>query len=143
MELPRTMHPVLLYDGVCGLCNRFVEFTLRHDRRDVFRFAALQSELAGRVLGRHGESASDLNGVYVVLDLQEVEERLLRRSSAVIYLLRALGGRWRVLAEVYGVLPQRVRDVLYEWVARTRYRVFGKLEACPVPEAGVREKFLG
>jgi predicted DCC family thiol-disulfide oxidoreductase YuxK len=137
-----TGHPVLLYDGVCGLCNRAVQFTLRHDRGDVFRFAALQSELAGRVLARHGETASDLTSVYVVSDLGEAGERLLARSSAVIYLLQALGGRWRGLAALYGALPRRVRDGVYDWVARNRYGFFGKLEACPVPEAGARAKFL-
>src|ERR1700752_3106118 len=126
-----TTHPVLLYDGGCGLCNRVVQFTLRHDRRDVFRFAALQSELAGRVLGRQGESASDLNSVYVVVDLEQAGERLRARSQAVIFLLRTLGGRWRVLAELYAVLPRRLRDWLYDLVARSRYRGFGKLETCP------------
>jgi|SRR6516225_2420916 predicted DCC family thiol-disulfide oxidoreductase YuxK len=138
-----TSHPVMLYDGVCGLCNRAVQFTLRHDRRDVFRFASLQSELAGRVLGRHGESAKDLNSVYVVLDMQQAGERLLARSDAVIYLFRALGGRWRALAGMYGVLPGRMRDGLYDLVARNRYRMFGRLEVCPVPEPGMRGKFLG
>ena len=136
------MHPVLLYDGVCGLCNRTVQFTLRHDRRDVFRFAALQSELAERALQRHAETASDLNSVYLVLGIGEAGERLLGRSDAVIYLLRTLGGGWRALAGIYGLLPRWVRDVLYDLVARNRYRVFGKFETCPVPEAGVREKFL-
>jgi predicted DCC family thiol-disulfide oxidoreductase YuxK len=137
-----TSHPVLLYDGVCGLCNRVVQFTLRRDRKDVFRFTALQSGLAGRVLQGHGESALDLNSVYVVLEMGDALERLLMRSEAVIYLLRALGGRWRVLAVVYGILPGWMRDVLYDMVARNRYRMFGKLEACPVPEPWVRGKFL-
>ena len=136
------MHPILLYDGVCGLCNRAVQFTLRHDHRDVFRFAALQSELAERVLARHGEAASDLNSVYVVLGIGEAGETLLGRSEAIIYLLRTLGGRWKALAAIYGVLPRRLRDWMYEMVARNRYRVFGKYETCPVPDVRVREKFL-
>jgi predicted DCC family thiol-disulfide oxidoreductase YuxK len=142
MELPGGAHPVLLYDGVCGLCNRVVQFTLRHDRKDVFRFAPLQSELAGRALARHGESAKDLNSVYVVLGMGQAQERLLGRSDAVIYLFRTLGGRWKALAAVYEILPRSARDVLYNLVARNRYRVFGKFEACPVPQAGVRRKFL-
>jgi len=136
------MHPILLYDGVCGLCNRVVQFTLRHDHRDVFRFAALQSELAERVLARHGKSASDLNTVYVVLGIGETGETVLARSEAVIYLLRTLGGWWKALAVIYGVLPRRVRDLMYEMVARNRYRVFGKYETCPVPDVRMREKFL-
>jgi len=135
-------HPVLLYDGVCGLCNRLVRFTLRHDRKEVFRFAALQSELAERVLGRHGESAGDLNSVYLVLDLGQPSERLLARSEAVIYLLRVLGARWKMLGAMFGVLPRRMGDALYDLIARNRYQVFGKFETCPVLDAEVRGKFL-
>jgi predicted DCC family thiol-disulfide oxidoreductase YuxK len=142
MEVLRN-HPVLLYDGVCGLCNRAVQFTLRHDHRDIFRFAALQSELAERVLARHGESASDLNSVYLVREIGKAGERLLARSDAVIYLLHTLGGRWRVLAGIYGVLPRWARDGLYDMVVRKRYRAFGRFETCPVPSPEVREKFLG
>ena len=136
-------HPVLLYDSVCGLCNRLVQFTLRHDRRRIFRFAPLQGELAQRLLTSHGAAVSPLDSVYVVVATRDEEEALLARSAAVIYLLRVLNGRWRVLAGVYGVLPRVARDMLYDFVARNRYRVFGKLKACPVPPPGLRERFLG
>ena len=84
-------HPILLYDGVCGLCNRMVQFVLRRDPGGVFRFASLQSSLAGRVLARHGADAGDLDTVYVVVHAEQADEELLARSDAVIFVLRHLG----------------------------------------------------
>ena len=134
--------PILLYDGVCGLCNRLVQFVLRHDREDQFRFASLQSPIALEALARHGESASDLNTFYVALGCGEPEETLLARSEAVGYVLRALGGRWRVCGRLWMFFPQRLRDAFYNLVARNRYRIFGKLDICPVPDPRHRGKFL-
>ncbi len=85
------LHPIVLYDGVCGLCNRLVQFILRRDPAGVFRFASLQSGMAARVLARHGVDARDLDTVYVVLDYDTADELLLARSDAVIYILRHLG----------------------------------------------------
>lgn len=84
-------HPILLYDGVCGLCNRLVQFVLRRDRAGWFRFASLQSALAGRILARHGADARDLDTVYVVVDYEQADERVLNRSDAVVFILRQLG----------------------------------------------------
>jgi predicted DCC family thiol-disulfide oxidoreductase YuxK len=84
------LHPIVLYDGVCGLCNRLVQFILRRDPAGVFRFASLQSGMAARVLARRGADAHDLDTVYVVLDYETVDELLLARSDAVIYILRHL-----------------------------------------------------
>jgi predicted DCC family thiol-disulfide oxidoreductase YuxK len=84
-------HPILLYDGVCGLCNWLVQFILRHDRAGVFRFASLQSAVAGTVLARHGVGATELDTVYVVVDHELANEEVLARSDAVIFVLRQLG----------------------------------------------------
>ena len=89
------LHPIILYDGVCGLCNRLNQFVLRRDREGIFRFASLQSPLAARILARHGSNPQDLDTVYVVLnhDLTKQaqwDERLLPRSEAVIFVLKRL-----------------------------------------------------
>src|SRR5712664_1559268 len=84
--------PIILYDGVCGLCNRVNQFVLRHDPEGMFRFASLQSVLAGRILARHGADPRDLDTVYVVVDYELPEEQLLPRSDAVIFILKQLGG---------------------------------------------------
>src|SRR3981189_842412 len=84
-------HPIILYDGVCGLCNRVNQFVLRRDPEGVFRFASLQSAVAGRILARHGANPEDLDTVYVVVDYELPEERLVPRADAVIFILKQLG----------------------------------------------------
>ena len=134
-------NPILLYDGVCGLCNRLVQFLLKRDQKDRFRYASLQSDFAGRVLNRHGIEPGDLDTVYVVIDYEQPQERLLARSDAIIYLWSQLGGVWKV-ASFGRVVPRVLRDMLYKLVARNRYRVFGKYETCLLPEPRHRAKFL-
>jgi predicted DCC family thiol-disulfide oxidoreductase YuxK len=140
--MPESAHPVLLYDGVCGLCNCLVQFTLRHDRKDTFRFASLQGPAAGRILRRHGQSPADLDTFYVITGFDHQSESLLSRSDAALFVLSNLGGIWRVVVKASCILPKTVRDVLYNLVARNRYRVFGKLDACPLPDPKDRHKFL-
>ena len=136
-------HPIVLYDGVCGLCNRFVRFILKHDHKDRFRFAALQSNFARAILERHSLNPDALDTVYVVFDNGEPSERLLARNEAATALLRELSGFWRFWANILDLLPRRFRDWRYALVARNRYRIFGKYEACPLPQEKDRHKFLG
>ncbi len=142
MSVPPSANPVLLYDGVCGLCNRLVQFTLRHDDHDRFRFAALQSPLASRLLERHGTSAADLDTFYVATNFDQAGEQLFARSDAVVFVLHELGAGWRVLGAIFSVLPRILRDAAYNLVARNRYRVFGKFDTCPLPNPRHRHKFL-
>ncbi len=134
--------PLVLYDGVCGLCNRTVRFVLRRDKRGVFRFAPLQSDLGQELLQRHGRDPRELQTIYVVLERGTSAEHLLNRSAAAQEICRRLGGIWRLCA-VFNVLPRSWRDALYDFVARRRYRWFGKYESCPLPRPEERERFLG
>jgi predicted DCC family thiol-disulfide oxidoreductase YuxK len=135
-------NPILLYDGVCGLCNRLVRFILRHDHGEAFRFSSLQNARAEEILKRHGASAADLDTFYVVSDPGQASERLFARSDAVAYVLRELGGMWRVGGGLWRLLPRALRDALYNLVARHRYRIFGRLDACPLPDPRNSSKFL-
>ena len=134
-------NPIVLYDGVCGLCNRMTQFLLKRDRNDRLRFASLQSEFAAAILKRHGRDAQDLDTVYVVQDYGEPNERLLARSDAILSLPQELGGIWS-LGGLLKVLPRFLRDSIYRLVARNRYRVFGKYESCMMPEPRYRRKFV-
>jgi len=134
-------NPIVLYDGVCGLCNRLNQFLLKRDGHDRLRFASLQSDLATTLLQRHGVDSHDLDTVYVVLDYDQPGERLLSRSDAIIYALIQLDGIWK-LAGMGRVLPRFLRDGIYKLVARNRYRVFGKHEICMLPDPKHRHKFL-
>ncbi len=132
---------VVLYDGICGLCNRTVQFLLKRDRRGRFRYAALQNAFARGLLARHGVDAADLNTVYLVLDAAGPNERLLPKARAVLRMLRELGGFWRVVSWL-GVLPSGLLNGGYDFIARRRYRWWGKYESCPLPSKAQRERFL-
>lgn len=134
--------PILFFDGVCGFCNRAVQFVLRHDRAARFRFAPLQGDLAHSLLARHGRDARDLDTMYLALDAGTDHERLLAKSDAVMAVLRELGGWWALLAAAR-IVPRALRDRAYDVVARNRYRWFGRYDACPLPAPGVRERFIG
>ena len=134
--------PLLLYDGVCGLCNRFVQFILGRDREAIFRFASLQSALAARVLARHGSDPVARDTVYVVLNYERPDERLLSRSEALIFVLRQLGGPPLLSAFLLQLLPRFLRDASYNTVARYRYRLFGRSEICTMPKDQDRSRFL-
>jgi predicted DCC family thiol-disulfide oxidoreductase YuxK len=143
-------HPVLFYDGVCGLCNRMVQFILKHDRNRVFRFASLQSSLAQRILGDHGVNALDLDSVYVLTNYdpekvnegEESSEQVLARSDAVLFVAHELGGIWRIFGTLLRILPRGLREWGYRMTARNRYRIFGRYDACPLPSEETRTRFL-
>ena len=134
-------HPVLLYDGVCGLCNRLVQFALRHDHEKVFRFAPLQSSFGSRVLKQHGVDAAALKTVYVLASGNEGQV-LLQQSEAILFLMSRFGGIWSVLAQMVRLLPPGISDWAYNLIARHRYRIFGRYDSCPLPSVGDRERFL-
>ncbi|HSP98856.1 MAG TPA: DCC1-like thiol-disulfide oxidoreductase family protein [Candidatus Dormibacteraeota bacterium] len=130
---------VILYDGVCGFCDRTVRFVLRHDPDGRFRFAPLQSAYAAAALARHGRDAGDLDSVALLLEPDTDRERLLARSDAVLAILRRLGGAWR-LAALARWLPRGLRDAAYDAFARRRYRWFGRFDQCPIPSPELRAR---
>jgi predicted DCC family thiol-disulfide oxidoreductase YuxK len=136
-----TEAPIILYDGVCGLCNRLNRLVLARDPSGRFRFAALQSALAGEILARHGRDPGDLDTLWVVLAHGRPGERLLAKSDAVLWILHELGGAWRA-AGALRIVPRGMRDRGYDLVARTRYRLFGRSDACPLPDPVHRARFL-
>ena len=134
--------PLILYDGVCGLCNRLVQFVLKRDSPGLFRFASLQSKLAGSILQRHGVNQQDLDTMYLVSDYQQPTERLAARSDASVAILRHLSGFWRIVAALLSILPRGMRNRSYNLIASNRYRIFGKFESCMIPEEKHRHRFL-
>ena len=138
------MPHILLYDGVCGLCNRFVQFILRRDPHAIFRFASLQSPLASVILARHNLNPSALDTVYVVVnpESENSNELLLARSDAALFVLKHLRAPWPVVASLLQLLPKSLRDSVYNAIARHRYRIFGRSETCPLPSPQDRDRFL-
>jgi predicted DCC family thiol-disulfide oxidoreductase YuxK len=134
--------PIVLYDGVCGLCNRFVQFILHRDPNATFRFASLQSALAARILARHGTSPSGLDTVYLVLNHELPSEQILSRSDAVLSVLKKLQGPWWPVALLVQPIPKFLRNPAYALIARHRYRLFGRSEKCMLPRDADHSRFL-
>jgi len=132
---------LVLYDGVCGLCDHFVQFLLRIDHHDQLRFAALQGPIGTEILSRAGRVADSLSTVIVVADHGSDRERLLDRSDAALFAVASAGGIYG-LARAFRIVPRFIRDGVYNLVARTRYRIFGRFDACPIPKPATRAKFL-
>lgn len=136
------VNPIILYDGVCGLCNGLVQFLLKHDKDGRLRFASLQSDFAEKVLRRHGFDAKDLDTVHVVENYDQPGERVLQRSDAILRAGRELGGFWSASSSVARIVPRALRDLVYRLVATNRYRVFGKYDTCMLPDPSQRSRFL-
>jgi predicted DCC family thiol-disulfide oxidoreductase YuxK len=135
-------NPIILYDGVCGLCNRLVQFLLKHDKQGRLRFAALQSDFAEKVLRRHGIDAKDLDTVQVIENYEQPGERVLQRSDAILRAGRELGGVWGASSSIAKIIPRPLRDLVYRFVATNRYRMFGKYDTCMLPDPDQRRRFL-
>jgi predicted DCC family thiol-disulfide oxidoreductase YuxK len=133
---------VVFYDGVCGLCDRFIRFLIRRDPHRRIVFAPLQGTLAHSALPRHGVNPADLDTMIALADWQRPSEHVLTRSGAVLHALRQLDGAWPALAGIAHTVPAQLADAAYRVVARFRYRAFGKLEACPVPPREWRDRFV-
>ena len=128
--------PVVLFDGVCNLCNGAVTWLLERDKRHVLRFGALQSEAAQRMLEAFG-ARDDLPDSIVLIDAAGVHTR----SDAALRIASYLGLPWSLLS-VGRVLPRALRNAIYDWIARHRYRWFGKRDSCMLPSPGVADRFL-
>lgn len=132
---------IVLYDGLCGLCDAVVQFLLRHDTRDAFRFAPQQSDFARRVLARHGIDAATSETICVVRDCALPSEQVLTKSDATLHLAKALGGIWKT-ALLARILPKPLLDSAYDFIARNRFRLFGRRTQCKLPSPAQSHKFL-
>jgi predicted DCC family thiol-disulfide oxidoreductase YuxK len=137
---------LVTYDGHCGLCNRTVRWLLRHDRRDRMRFVPSVSPLVASLLARLGvdpaQAATGTETILVVRHPEDPRESVLVRSDAVLALLAQLPQPWLALATLLRMVPRAIRDAGYRIIARWRYRIWGRLESCPVPASNDRARFL-
>jgi predicted DCC family thiol-disulfide oxidoreductase YuxK len=128
-------HPVVLFDGVCNLCHWAVRFIIRRDMKATFRFAALQSSAGAALL--NGRQCEPLPDSIVLIE----GDRMSIQSTAILRVMRCMPMPW-LMMYVLIAIPRPIRDWLYAWVARNRYRWFGKQEACMVPTPELRARFL-
>ncbi len=130
-------HPVLFFDGACNLCNSFVQFVIRHDQQKRFLFAPLQSDAGKKAL------ADASNGNFTVPDtvILLYKGRYLIKSSAALTVLKLSGGLNKLLYAGI-IVPRFMRDWVYDFVARNRYKWFGKRDTCMIPTPEIMERFI-
>ncbi|MEM8603862.1 MAG: DCC1-like thiol-disulfide oxidoreductase family protein [Cyanobacteria bacterium P01_H01_bin.121] len=131
------MKAVILFDGVCNLCNGFVNFVIDYDKAGYFQFAAHQSAAGQALLKQHGLPAQPETVVYI-----DTEGHCYTQSSAALEICRHLDGVWPGFS-VFQVVPPAIRDAAYRLVADNRYQILGKRETCRMPTPEVRSRFLG
>ena len=129
-------NPLLLFDGVCNLCNSSVQWVLKHDKAAQFRFAALQSDTGRQILLQH-QLDPDATDTVVLVD----EGRVFTRSDVAIQVFRRFGWPWAALT-VFKWIPTTVRNYIYDWIARNRYRWFGRQQECWLPRPEWKERFV-
>lgn len=135
MHVPAT-HGIVLFDGVCNLCDASVNYIIDHDSSGYFKLASLQSEPGQQILGHYALPVDYLDSLVLV-----EEGKVYVRSTAALRIARRLEGPVRILT-IFLALPEPLRDVVYGWVARNRYRWFGKRDTCRLPTPELKERFL-
>ncbi|HEX9979172.1 MAG TPA: thiol-disulfide oxidoreductase DCC family protein [Flavobacterium sp.] len=128
---------IILFDGVCNLCNSFVQYVIKRDTKDIYRFAALQSEIGMKILDHIKVDPSKIDSIV----LYEPGVAYFYKSSAAIEIARGLGG-FLGLSLIFKIFPAFLRNPVYDFVARNRYKWYGKKESCMIPTPELKAKFL-
>ncbi|MES2574825.1 MAG: thiol-disulfide oxidoreductase DCC family protein [Bacteroidota bacterium] len=128
---------IILFDGVCNLCNSAVQFVIQHDKKDVFRFVPLQSELGKEILQHIGINPKNIDSII----LYEPEVAYYYKSSAAIEIAKSLGGLLH-FGTIFRIIPTAIRNRLYDYIAKNRYKWYGKKESCMIPTPKLKAKFL-
>ena len=129
-------HSIILFDGVCNLCNGAVNFVIKRDPGNVFKFTPLQEKQGVLLLKKHAIDAQKLDSIVLVEN-----KKVYTKSSAALRIARKLSGLWPLFF-VLLIIPSFIRDGVYDFIAKNRYKWFGKKKQCMIPTPGLREKFL-
>ena len=129
-------HPIILFDGVCNFCNGAVNFTIKRDKQKRIRFAALQSDAGSRLVQQYGLPADDLRSFLFIEN-----GKVYNRSTAALKVCRYLSGLWPLCFGLM-IVPPFIRNGIYDWIAKNRYKWFGERQECMIPTPEVRARFL-
>ncbi len=129
-------HKIILFDGVCNLCNGAITYIIKRDKKDVFKFAALQSEVGQELISKFNINTEKVDSI-ILID----GERHYEKSSAALHISKELSGAYPLLFG-FMVVPRFIRDSVYDYIAKNRYKWFGKKESCMIPTAELKAKFL-
>lgn len=132
-----TNKKIILFDGVCNLCNTSVQFIIKHDTKDVFRFVAIQSDLGQEILNHIGINSANIDSIV----LYEPGTAYYYKSTAAIEIARSLGGIFH-FGTLFRIIPTGIRNQLYDYIAKNRYKWYGKKESCMIPTKELKNKFL-
>jgi len=127
---------IVLFDGICNLCNGLVRFIIKRDRTGKFKFASLQSEIGQHWLMKFGLAKNEFESFVLIRG-----DKYYIKSDAALKMLRELGGIW-IVFYFFILIPRPVRDLIYDLIAKSRYRIFGKRDVCLIPTPELRERFL-
>lgn len=133
-------HPqsIILFDGICNLCNTSVQFVIKRDKKEQFQFAALQGEFGQKTLERYTiEASGKAMDSFILLE----NDQLYTQSTAALRVARRLSGGWKLLY-AFIIVPRFIRDGVYKFIARNRYRWFGKKDSCMIPSPALKARFL-
>lgn len=128
---------LILFDGICNLCNSSVQYVIKHDKNDVFFFAPLQSETGQKIINHYNIDTSKIDSIL----LYSIESGLTCKSTAALKIASKLGFP-RNLLTVFIIVPTFIRNWVYDYIAKNRYKWFGKREECMIPTKNLKEKFL-
>ncbi len=131
-----TNKSIILFDGICNLCNSTVQFVLKHDKKERFLFASLQSDAAQEILLHFKQDISTLSSLKLIKN-----GKIYDKSTAALLIVKELNDLWSVLA-IFLIIPKFLRDPLYNLIAKNRYKWFGKKEQCMVPHPSLKKRFL-
>ena len=128
--------PIVLFDGVCNLCNSTVQFVIKHDKKNLFRFASLQSDTGQKLLAKYNLPTNELNSFILIEN-----NKAYNRSTGALRVAKKLNG---ILPWLYGfiIIPKIFRDSIYDFVGRNRYKWFGKKDECMIPTPELKARFL-
>ncbi len=127
---------VLLFDGVCNLCNGTVQFILKRDKKEKFKFATLQSKSGQILLNKYKLPLYPFDTFVYIVD-----ESYFIKSEAALLVIKELGGIWKILS-ILRYIPRPIRDFIYDVIAKSRYRIFGKKDECMLPSPSLKKRFL-
>ncbi|MEO6719466.1 MAG: thiol-disulfide oxidoreductase DCC family protein [Ferruginibacter sp.] len=129
-------HPIILFDGVCNFCNGAVNFVIKRDKKSAIKFGALQSEAGQQLLKQHNIPITNFES-FIFIE----ERKVYSKSTAALRVCKYLGAGWPLM---YGfiIVPVFIRNWIYDFIAKNRYKWFGKMDSCVIPDAGIKQRFL-
>lgn len=136
MNLPQDKK-IILFDGVCNLCDSSIQFIIKHDKKDIFRFVALQSDMGLEITKHIGVDTSKIDSIL----LYEPGKAYYYKAEAALKIAKELGGIYTIIS-CFSILPNFLTNTVYDYIARNRYKWYGKKDACMIPTPELKAKFL-